>query len=147
MTNKKFCLDVYRIAFCFNEIVQTAVFIENEVTNESMIFKIILQSTTFILSQGFKIWSYKIPQKKYLLYGKKHPIILPKWHVINRVAVMCIHHEKESIIMIRQKKWDLLDSKLSIHKMYVNWAGAVSEENQYQFTMVSLVDLRKLHLC
>ena len=41
--------------------------------------------------------------KKYLLYGKKHPIILPKWHVINRVAVMCIHHEKESIIMIRQK--------------------------------------------
>ena len=49
MTNKKFCLDVYRIAFCFNEIVQTAVFIENEVTNESMIFKIILQSTTFIL--------------------------------------------------------------------------------------------------
>lgn len=55
MTNKKFCLDVYRIAFCFIEIVLTAVFIENEVTNESMIFKIILQSTTFILSQGFKI--------------------------------------------------------------------------------------------
>ena len=55
MTNKKLCLDVYRIAFCFNEIVQIAVFNENEVTNESMIFKIILQYTTFILSQSFKI--------------------------------------------------------------------------------------------
>ena len=51
MTNKKFCLDFYRIAFCFN----VAVFNENEVTNESMIFKIILQYTTFILSQSFKI--------------------------------------------------------------------------------------------
>ena len=47
-------IELYSV-LTFNEIVQTAVFIENEVTNESMIFKIILQSTTFILSQGVKI--------------------------------------------------------------------------------------------